>query len=447
MKRVLIIAADFAPSSLPPALRIRFFAQHLREFGWEPVIVSVQPEYYETNVDAENEKLLRADLEIVRTKAFRAEWTRRLGIGDLGMRAFWHQWRAVRRLCATGKIDLVFVSVSPYVSMALARLANLRYRVPYVIDYIDPWVLDYYWKLPRRDRPKKWVLADSLARLVEPFSLGKVAHLTAVSKRTTDDIVARYRWLADCATTEIPYGGEPADFAYVRSHRRLNPIFQSNDGFVHVTYAGTFNPGVVPIARAIFSALRAGLRENPDLFRRLRLHFIGTTYARSADLQPMVLPLIREFGIEDIAGEHPGRLDYLTALSVICDSQALLILGNDQPHYTASKVFPYIMSERPLLAVFHEESNVVQILCETQAGQVETFSAPRPAEGLAPAIHEWFVRLLTSPADLQPQTDWKAFRQYTTREMTARLAGAFDQALEHTTQERIIAHTRAVASQ
>jgi hypothetical protein len=444
MKRVLMIAADFTPSSLPPALRIRFFAQHLREFGWEPVIVSVRPEFYETRVDAENERLLQSNLEIIRTKAFTPRWTRKLGIGDLGIRAFWHQWREVSRLCRAGQIDLVFVSVSPYISMGLARLANLRFGVPYVIDYIDPWVTDYYWKLPKNQRPPKWLFADRLARTVEPFSLREVAHLTAVSKRTTDDIVARYAWLADCPTTEIPYGGERADVEYVRRHRRSNPIFQSNDGCVHVTYAGTFNPGVAPVAQAVFAAIRDGLIDDPTVFGRLRLHFVGTSYARESDVEHEVLPLVREFGLEELASERPARLDYLTALSVICDSHALLVLGNEQPHYTASKIFPYIMAERPLLAVFHEESSVVRILRETGGRQIETFSESQRPQTTATAIRDWFRRLLTNPADLQPKTDWSAFERYTTRAMTARLAEAFNQALTRT--EHRVVRTGAAAS-
>lgn len=38
MPTALIIAPDFGPSSLPPATRVRFFAKHLPEFGWEPVV-------------------------------------------------------------------------------------------------------------------------------------------------------------------------------------------------------------------------------------------------------------------------------------------------------------------------------------------------------------------------------------------------------------------------
>src|SRR3984893_13030224 len=72
MKRVLIVGADFTPSSHPPALRIRFFAQHLREFGWEPIVLTVDPDYYETAIDAENGKLLRSDIEVIRTRALPA---------------------------------------------------------------------------------------------------------------------------------------------------------------------------------------------------------------------------------------------------------------------------------------------------------------------------------------------------------------------------------------
>src|ERR1700745_4066802 len=94
MKRVLIVGSDFTPSSHPPALRIRFFAQHLREFGWEPIILTVDPVFYETAIDPENEKLLRSDIEVMRVRALPARLTRRLGFGDLGLRSLVHLWQA-----------------------------------------------------------------------------------------------------------------------------------------------------------------------------------------------------------------------------------------------------------------------------------------------------------------------------------------------------------------
>ena len=78
MKSVVILAPDFSPSGHPPALRARFFARHLPEFGWTPIIVATDPRYYETAVDEENEKLLPPDVTVVRTRAIPARLTRRM---------------------------------------------------------------------------------------------------------------------------------------------------------------------------------------------------------------------------------------------------------------------------------------------------------------------------------------------------------------------------------
>ncbi len=140
MPTVLIIAPDFAPSSLPPATRVRFFVKHLPEFGWEPVVLTVDAKHYEAAVDAENQQLLSPSLEVIRTSAFSARWTRKFGVGDIGMRSLWQHWRAIKHLCRERKIDLIFIPVPPYVPMVLGRLAHLRFGIPYVIDYIEPWV-------------------------------------------------------------------------------------------------------------------------------------------------------------------------------------------------------------------------------------------------------------------------------------------------------------------
>src|SRR5262249_13534336 len=93
-KTVLIVGPDFTPSSYPPALRARFFAQHLPEFGWNPIVLSTDPRHYEWTVDPENEQLLDPSLEVIRTGALPLKWTRKLGFGDLGLRTLWHHWRA-----------------------------------------------------------------------------------------------------------------------------------------------------------------------------------------------------------------------------------------------------------------------------------------------------------------------------------------------------------------
>jgi hypothetical protein len=425
LKRVLIIGADFTPSSYPPALRIRYFAQHLKEFGWEPVILTTDPRYYETPIDEENQNLLPTDLEVIRTQAIPSALTRKFGFGDLGLRSLWHHWRAISRICRERRVDLTFVPIPPYPSIVLGRLARARFGIPYVIDYIDPYVSEYYWKLPRSQRPPKHALAYYTARVVEPFALKHVAAVVGVDISYTADLFARYPWLT-VEATGIPYGGEPADFDYLRQHPRANPVFDRRDGLLHVSYVGRGGTDMLPSLRAVFQAVVTGLERWPDVFDRLRLHFVGTTYAHKAEGQYQVLPLARELKLEQCVDEYPGRVPYLTAMQILLDSHALLVVGSELPHYTASKIFPYIVAARPLLAVFHEKSSVVTILKETRAGHVVEFGDSRPIQATSDEIATRLQELLALPPGSHPPTRWEAFEPYTAKAMTARLAHVFD---------------------
>lgn len=429
MKRVAIVGADFVPSSLPPAIRIRFFAQHLPDFGWKPTIVTTDPRYYEWTVDPENERLLSDDLEVIRTRALPARLTRKLGVGDIGIRSIWHHWRILSALCREGRVDLVCIPVPPYVPMVLGRLAHLRFGVPYVIDYIDPWINDEDGKLPGTQRGRKAALMEIVARALEPFSVRHVGHIVGVSKGTTDGVIKRYPWLNEANATEIPYGGEASDFECLRRHPRPNRVFDAGDGLLHVSYVGACIPEMHDTVRALFRAVQLGRRRSPRLYDKLRLHFVGTTYAPNAERRYQVLPLAQEASIVDIVDEHPARLPYLDALHILLDSRALLAIGSDAPHYTASKIFPAILSQRPVLALFHKASSVVSILKETRAGSVVTFDSHSPLTTKVEDVLAALSDILALPDGYRPSTNWEAFERYTARAMTARLAHAFERAL------------------
>jgi Glycosyl transferase 4-like domain len=427
MKRVLIIGADFTPSSHPPALRIRFFIQHLREFGWEPIVLTVDPSCYENVIDPENEELLPDNIEVIRTLALPANWTRLFGFSDLGFRTLWHHWRALSILIKRLKIDLIFIPVPPNPSMLLGRLAHARFGIPYVIDYIDPVATEYYWKLPRSQRPPKYALAYAMERLMERFAIANVAQITGVSRGTTDSVIARYPWLKNLAT-EIPYGGEPADFDHIRRHPRKNVIFNSGDGFRHVSYIGAYPLSMAPVLRALFAGIAQARSRNPEQFSRVRVHFVGTRYASSRGQQEQVRSIAAELGIADLVDEHPDRVPYLDALNLLLDSNALLVVGSVEPHYTASKIFPYILAEKPLLPIFHERSSVVQILADTGAEEAITFSDEHPLSQTVEKIAISFQRLLDLPPDFRQCICWEEFESYTTRAMSAQLARVFDKA-------------------
>jgi len=414
---------------MPPALRSRFFTDHLREFGWDPVVIATAPEFYEWSVDPENERLLRGDYEVIRTKALRVDWTRKLGIGDLGLRSLWHSWRALRALVKRRQIDMLLITVPPFYPMLLGRLANMRFGLPYIVDFQDPYVTEYYKTVTQEQRPPKWRQARAVAGLVEPFSIRRAAHLVSVDAAYLRDLPERYDWITPSDITGIQLGVEPADFDYLRAHPRKNSVFRRDDGLRHISYVGRGGPDMLPVLRVLFMAVQHLAAVEPELMRTVRFHFVGTNYATGNMVREVVMPLARELSVDCFVEEHPGRVAYLDAVQILLDSAALLVAGSTSAHYSASKLFPYILANRPLLPIFHAASSVVRILAETRAGTAIVFDDAASLDEVQPEVESRLRELLRSPLDAHPATDWKAFEPYTSRSVCAGLAAVFDRVI------------------
>jgi hypothetical protein len=136
--------------------------------------------------------------------------------------------------------------------------------------------------------------------------------------------------------------------------------------------------------RGLFASVRQNAPES--LSRQLRLHFIGTSYGGAGKRQESVTPIAREYGLEDMVVELPNRIPYSESLRALLDAQALIMPGSDDPSYTASKVYPYLLARRPLLVVFHEQSRVVDLIRHVGGGVCVTFSTPPDLASLAKDI-------------------------------------------------------------
>jgi hypothetical protein len=181
--------------------------------------------------------------------------------------------------------------------------------------------------------------------------------------------------------------------------------------------------------RAIFMALRTARDADPGRFGRVRLHFLGTDYASGIRARKTIAPVAAEFGLGDMVLETPERVPYFQALRSLQAADALLVPGSSDPGYTASKIYPYILARRPLLAVFHERSSVVEVLRSTGAGTVVTFTSNDTCEQVSEKIvSSWFQSTLPPP----PATDWAAFEKYGAWEMTRRLCALFEAAASET---------------
>ena len=152
-RRVLIVSPHFPPVNAPDMQRARMALPYLRASGWEPVVLAVAPEMIEGGVlEPLLEETYPADIRIVRVRGIPARATRWAGIGSLWLRC----GRALRAagdgLLRRERFDLVFFSTTQFDAFSLGPRWKAMFGVPYVLDYQDPWVNDYYRahaRLPR----------------------------------------------------------------------------------------------------------------------------------------------------------------------------------------------------------------------------------------------------------------------------------------------------------
>jgi len=364
MKRVALVAAHFPPSNLAAVHRTRLWAQHLNEFGWQPIIVTTHWRHYEEELDWDLVSLVDSSLEIIRTKALPTRPIRL--VGDIGIRGFWWHYQALQKLAALSAIDFIHITVPSNFSAPLGRLVYERHHIPYGIDYIDPWI--HQWPEAKVVLSKAWC-SYQLGKILEPWAVQKASLITGVAPLYFQDVLDRNPEIRNrIITRSMPYGSSAKDFEQVGTKRQLPTLFDPNDGRFHLVYAGALLPKAQLVLDRLLEALGILKENRPDLMSRLRLHFIGTGRSATDKAGYQVLPRAINCGVGAAVSEHPHRMSYADVLTHLIHASGIVILGSTEPHYTPSKVFQAIQARRPIFALLHQASTAHKVIAESGAG-------------------------------------------------------------------------------
>jgi hypothetical protein len=428
MKKVLIISPHFPPTSAVDMHRVRLSMPYFRHFGWEAFVLAVDPHYIEGIKEPLLEKSIPGDSRIFHSKALPLHLSNRVGLGNLGLRALPYLYVKGNELIREHGVDLVYFSTTMFPVMSLGARWLRKWGVPYVLDFQDPWLNSYY-DAPGAPEPPggkiKYKVSQSIARYLEPRAMRGVSHVISVSPNYPQVLRQRYPALKSTDFTVLPFGAAEKDFESVAALGVKQNVFDPNDGKKHFVYVGVAGAIMAKALRGFFQALSQMRDQEPERFRDLRLHFVGTAYAPAGRAVKTVEPLAREYGVADLVEERTGRVPYFEALKILLDSDAILLFGSDDPGYTASKLYPCILARRPILAVLHEESTVVDVLRRCNAGRAVTFRASEAPEDLTGEAARQLDWLLSLPEGYRPETNWPEFEPYTAREMTRRQCEVF----------------------
>lgn len=422
-RRVAIVSGHFAPSNLVGAQRARLWSRYLPEFGWEPVVVTGDPAEYEEKPDPDLERLVAPGLKVVHARTMSTRPVRL--VGDIGVRAFWGCYRALVRMARAGEIDFVMVTIPSNFLGPVGRLVHLRTGVPFGIDYQDPWV--NRWPGVEVPFSRAWA-SHHLARLLEPWSVRGAALITGMAPGYVAGMLERNPEVARAAVLAyMPMGSAPEDYRLVRDLDRKPFLFRPGDGHFHMIYAGALLPAGLVVLDTFLAGLGALRERAPQVASRLAVHFVGTGSSPDDPKGFRVLPRAAAAGVEDMVSEHPARIGYVDALNHLMRSDAVLVLGSTEPHYTPSKVFQAMLSERPVFAMLHRDSTAVDMVRSARVGEVLTLDEtelPAPA-AVADALQAFVERPVYDPATV----DRGVFEAYSARESTRQFAEALDRAV------------------
>lgn len=423
MKKILIISPHFPPSNLAAVHRSRLFAQHLPSFGWQPVILTVHEDFYEEKLDFNLQKMLPEDLRIEKVRA--SKLTKPRLIGDIGLRAFFQLYKKAKQLLNKEHFDFLYIPIPSFYVALLGRWLHYSTGIKYGIDYIDPWV--HWFAGSHKIFSRHW-FSTKLSGFLEPLAVKKASLITGVAEGYYKGVQERNSHLIKKAFfAAMPYGGEKRDHDKVKTLDIEPYLFKRKTGKIQLVYAGA----MLPKAFAPLQQILAAIHANPDGFKDLELHFIGTGTSPNNAVGYNIKPLAEKYNLwQTTVFEYPARIPYLDVLVHLNAATGAFILGSTEPHYTPSKVYQAVLSQKAVLAVLHKQSTACGVIQNSGAGIVLEFDGINDLEPIFNNFFKRFYEYKTYEAHYNSNSiNHVEFDKYSAREVTRILADNLDKCL------------------
>jgi hypothetical protein len=342
------------------------FAKYLPEFGWNPIVLTVDEKYYEEKPDLGLNELIPHGQRVERVSAF--SLTKPRLIGDVGLRAFFQLKKKAFEIISKEQIDFVYIFIPSFYLSLLGPLLHKKFGVKYGIDYIDPWV--HFFPGSEKNFSRHW-WSTWFSKVLEPYAISKAALITGVSEGYYNPIFERNPQLkSSIKTLALPYGWDGDELKHLKNFENNPPSFVKSTK-LQLVYAGALLPKSAVILESFFAVIKNNIAD----FKDVEFHFIGTGKTRSSNKSVSIKTIATEMGLfETVIFEHPNRIPYLDVLNSICSSSGVFILGSTESHYTPSKLFNAFTTRKPIFAILNENSSAKQIIESAEWGIVCSFN-------------------------------------------------------------------------
>ena len=339
--RLLFVTPYFPPTAGSGVQRGAKFVKYLLRAGWDVRVVTIDPGAY-----PDEDPELAAEVEDAPVTI--AGRSRMPGVEQTVLRALPGMRTAIGREMRDHRPDVVLATTPDYHWTLVAEVA-LRRRIPFALDYPDPWTVlpeDFRTSSgPTKLKSKaKWATAPQ----VEQRLLDRAAFATFATELIQREYVLA-RYLSAKKAHVLENGFDEEDFAGLRS--------SAPEGVIRVSHVGSFAGGRTPLRAARAVARAAELR--PDLSFELEL--IGSGVEEH----------VRE--LESALGEIPLRLrgwvSHGDAVRAMCSATVLWLDATTSLRWSSpAKVYEYLRSGRPILGLTRSDAPAAQLIRRFQAG-------------------------------------------------------------------------------
>jgi glycosyltransferase involved in cell wall biosynthesis len=420
MNKVLIVTYYWPPSGGAGVQRWLKFSKYLPEYGWQPVILTVDPEYAAYPVtDDSLLKNLSPEIEIQLTGAtdyfaiYKKDKSRiptagfannidntlkgkilRFARGNFFLpdpRRGWNKYafKKASELIESENITHVITTSPPHSTQLIGLKIKKKYPdIMWIADLRDPWTDIYYYNLFFPTLISKWI--DSV---YEKNVLKNSDKIITVGDSLKTLFSSKLK-VVESKATVITNGFDNDDFAGLHS--------SSPDVFT-ISYTGTLSD-TYPVT-GLLDALDI-IRENGQNYR---LRFIGTVTPNQKDL------IISKTGNTPV--EFISYVDHPTAISYMLDSSVLLLIIPDHQSNRSiitGKLFEYLAAGKPIICLGPLDGDAAVILNATGNGRMFPYLDSK-------GISEYLITLMQGKFHV-PETGSKA---YNARELTKQLTSLF----------------------
>jgi len=411
-----MVAHQFPPSGGSGVQRTVKFVKYLRGHGWEPTVFTRS----DRGLALRDESMLAEvpdGVEVIRSKAwcfselkgplsYPGRFVARKALIPDGERA-WQRMGRKAALKAASRVrpDVLYTTSYPYSDHLMGLYLKGRLgSLPWVADFRDEWTMnpniaDYGYG--KRRRRKEKAMEESVFRRAD--------RIIANTPYMKDNFLSMYPF-AEGKVRSIPNGYDEEDFAGLGGPRERGARFTVT--FTGLLY-GRRRPD--PFFEAL-SGLVANGSVNPG---KVTVRMIGSFKGRQVE------SLAEAHGLGGVVEVMPYLPHRQSVESLVTSDCLLLVAGAGEEAFHLGKVFEYMRSGRPILAVVPGRGAAADLIRETATGTVADCSD-------IGMIRTAFKALYDAWEDGAPShsPNWDEVRRYERREIARMLSEVLTEAAD-----------------